>query len=178
VIAGVGYLICALGTPCIYYGTEQGFWGEGPGDEHIREAMFDPNDESRDFLNKECAIYREIAEIARVNRAHNALRFGRMYFREISGNGRDFGLPQGQPCTLAFSRVLANEEILVAYNTSVSDARTDCVIVDCGLRRPGDRMQYLYGGEGEVEVFGHPDAGNRACFVRLPLAPMQMVILK
>ena len=25
VIGAIGYLLCALGTPCIYYGTEQGF---------------------------------------------------------------------------------------------------------------------------------------------------------
>src|SRR4029434_6515026 len=38
VIAAVGYLLCALGTPCIYYGTEQGFSGSG-GDDQMREAM-------------------------------------------------------------------------------------------------------------------------------------------
>ncbi|MBV9850203.1 MAG: alpha-amylase, partial [Armatimonadetes bacterium] len=41
VIAGVGYLLGALGTPCVYYGTEQGFSGQGDGDMFIREAMFD-----------------------------------------------------------------------------------------------------------------------------------------
>lgn len=40
IIAGVGFLLCALGTPCIYYGTEQGFQGAGEGDWNVREAMF------------------------------------------------------------------------------------------------------------------------------------------
>ena len=41
VIAGIGYLLCALGASCIYYGTEQGFAGHGQGDQFIREPMFD-----------------------------------------------------------------------------------------------------------------------------------------
>lgn len=40
VIAAIGYLLCSLGTACIYYGTEQGFSGSG-GDNQMREAMFD-----------------------------------------------------------------------------------------------------------------------------------------
>lgn len=178
VIAGIGYLLCALGTPCIYYGTEQGFSGEGAGDEYIREAMFDLNDPSRNFLNQQCAIYREIAKIAALNQKLEALRFGRMYFREISGNGIDFGLPQGQPCTLAFSRLLAGQEILVAYNTSTTESRSDYVIVDNGLQKPGGWMEYLYGAEGAVQVQAHPDPGNSAVFVKLDLKPMQFVMLR
>jgi alpha-amylase len=178
VIAAVGYLLCALGTPCIYYGTEQGFAGEGPGDELIREAMFDLDDPARNHLNQECRIYRQIGEIARVNREHPALRFGRMYFRETSADGWSFGLPLEQPCTLAFSRILANEELVVAYNTSCTEAREDRVIVDCGLHRPGQSMRFLYGGEGTVLVEGHPDPGNDSVCVRLRLDPMQFAILR
>lgn len=178
VIAGVGYLLCALGTPCIYYGTEQGFSGEGFGDEHIREAMFDLDDTTRNLLNPHCPIYEEIAKIARVNQEQEALRFGRMYFREISGNGVDFGLPQGQPCTLAFSRVLAGQEIVIAYNTSTTERRTDFVIVDNRIHHRGEGMRFLYGAGGTVEVLSHPDPGNQSLFVRLELDPMQFVILR
>jgi glycosidase len=176
VVAAIGYLLCALGTPCIYYGTEQGFSGAGPSEENIREALFDLDDDRRDLLNPECRIYREIAAIARANRAQPALRFGRMYFREISADGLSFGMPQGQPCTLAFSRVLAEQEAVVAYNTSIDQRRCDCVIVD-GSLHPSGRMRYVYGGEGEVVVERHSDPRNAARFVRLDLAPMQFVIL-
>jgi len=178
VVAAVGYLICALGTPCIYYGTEQGFSGEGEGDELIREPMFSLAEPTRNYLNKDCRIYREIAKIAAANRAHPALRLGRMYFREVSGNGTDFGLPQGQPCTLAFSRVLANQEVLVAFNTSASERRSDWVIIDNALHKPGDKLKYIYGGQGAAEVHKHPDSGNDALSVRLDLAPLQFVILE
>jgi glycosidase len=178
IVAAVGYLICALGTPCLYYGTEQGFSGEGENDHMIRETMFDLADPRRDLLNKECRIYREIARIAKVNQDHPGLRFGRMYFREVSGDGRDFGLPESHPCTLAFSRILADQEVLVAYNTSTTERRSDCVLVDAGLHPAGSRISYLYGGRGEVAVEPHPEPGNGSRFVRLDLDPMQFVILR
>ena len=178
VIAGVGFLLCALGTPCIYYGTEQGFEGEGNGDEYIRESMFDLDDHGKNYLNRDCSIYKEIGAIARVNQKSEPLRFGRMYFREISGNGHDFGLPQGHPCTLAFSRILADQEVLIAYNTSTTERRTDCVIVDNVIQRAGKKLEFLYGGQGSVEVQPHADPGNRSLFVKLDLEPMQFVILR
>ena len=52
VIAAVGFLLCALGTPCIYYGDEQ-----------IRRALFDKAG-NRSLLNTQCRIYKEIAKIA------------------------------------------------------------------------------------------------------------------
>ena len=175
VIAGVGYLQCAIGASCIYYRTEQGFSGHGRGDQFIREPMFDLQDHEQNYLNPACAIYQELAEIARINQQLEALRFGRMYFRQISENGRDFGLPQGHPCTLAFSRILAYQEVLVAYNTSPTGSRTDYVIVDNTLHQKGGMMKFLYGKEGCVTVQSHPDS---SLFVQLELAPMQFVILQ
>lgn len=178
VIAGLGWLLCALGTPCVYYGTEQGLEGEGHGDEFIREALFDPDDPARDILNPDCRIYRETAAIARVNRENPALRFGRMYMRDVSGDGVGFRPPDRQPCTLAFSRVLADREVLVAYNTSTTETREDFVIVDSAMHAPGSTMRYLYGGSGTVEVHKHRDHPvNDSRFVRIGLAPMQFVIL-
>jgi glycosidase len=97
IIGGIGYLLCALGTPCIYYGTEQGFEGSG-GDNEIREAMFDKNSQ-QSLLNTECNIYKEIAKIAGIMRTREPLRFGRMYFRQISGDGLHFGFPFGNAYT-------------------------------------------------------------------------------
>ncbi len=172
-----GFLICTLGTPCIYYGTEQGFSGRG-GDTEIREAMFDNTPSGKNVLNPDCRIYREVSKIANVMRTCDPLRFGRMYYREISGNGTDFGLPYGSTYTLAFSRLLYGEEVLVAYN--VSDAeRTDCVVVDMNLHRDHDQLNFLYGSGGPVtvETLKSGDA-DVLRFVRLDLKPHQFVILQ
>jgi glycosidase len=96
VIAAIGYLLCALGTPCIYYGTEQGFQGSG-GDNQMREAMFDTSSPGRNLLNTDRTISREIAKIAQVMRSQAPLRFGRMYFRQISGDGQHEHLGQPEP---------------------------------------------------------------------------------
>ena len=178
VIAGIGYLLCALGTPCIYYGTEQGLSGKGNGDEFIREAMFDLSDPQVNYLNQSCKIYEAIGRIAKLYQQIEALRFGRMYFREISGNGRDFGLPQGQPCTIAFSRILAGEEVLVAYNTSATATRQDFVLIDGGLHKAGDSLRFLYGKTGTVAIQAHPNPDIRSLFVQLELGPNQFVILQ
>ena len=175
VIAGIGYLLCALGTPCVYYGTEQGLSGKGNGDEFIRESLFDLDKPEVNYLNQECKIYQGISAIAKLNQQIEALRFGRMYFREVSGNGRDFGLPQGQPCTLAFSRILAVQEVLVAYNTSATEKRQDFVLVDNSLHKAGESLKFLYGHEGTVMVQAHQNLP--ILFVQLELEPMQFVVL-
>jgi alpha-amylase len=173
VIGGIGFLLCSLGTTCIYYGTEQGFSGAG-GDNKIREAMFDKNVPGSNLLNTNCNIYKEIAKIADVMRQTEPLRFGRLYYRQISGNGIDFGLPFGSDYTLAFSRLLYGREVLVAYNVSGS-GRGDSVIVDAAFHQPGDTMNFLYGGTGSVMI---QKAASGALFVKLNLAPQQFVILE
>ncbi|HEX3903708.1 MAG TPA: alpha-amylase family glycosyl hydrolase [Polyangia bacterium] len=174
IIAGVGYLLCMLGTACVYYGTEQGFQGAGS-DENMREAIFDhTKPQAPSLLNTDCRIYQEIAKIAAVQRATPPLRFGRMYFRQISVDGLAFGPAFGSDYTLAFSRLLYGREVLVAYNVSAS-ARQDRVTIDSSLHRPGDKLTYLYGGAGSVTV--QPVAPDGTLFVELDLTGHQFVIL-
>jgi alpha-amylase len=172
VIAVIAFLLCALGTACVYYGTEQGFSGQG-GDNQMREAMFDKAVSSRNLLNTGCRIYQEIAKIADVMRNNEPLRFGRMYYREISGDGQRFGFPFGTTYTLAFSRLLYGQEVLIAYNVS-GQPRTDFVIVDSALHADGSTMRFLYGGAGTTPVQTATD-GLR--FVRLNLSAFGFVIL-
>lgn len=182
VIAGMGFLLCALGTTCIYYGTEQGFSGKDGGDEVLRQPMFDPDDPTRSFLNPQCRIYQEIAKISNLTDDIGALKYGRIYFRDISGNGRDFGLPQGHPCTLAFSRILADQEALVAYNTSTTAPRGDFVLVDAQLQKDRRTLTFRYDSTGKrtgktIALQPHPDPSNPTRMVQLDLEPMQFVVL-
>ncbi len=173
VIAAAGFLLTALGTPCLYYGTEQGLSGSG-GDNQMREAMFDAREGGEDILNSGCGIYQAITLIAAVRRNHPELRYGRMYYRQISANGVDFGLPFGSDYTLAFSRLLYGSEVLIAYNVS-GQPRSDHVVVDATLHPAGSSMAFLFGGVGSVEVTTAAD-GTR--FVTLPLGGHQFVILQ
>ena len=89
-----------LGIPCIYYGTEQIFDGEGGGDgsdRYIREAMFGGEfgafrSRGRHFFNEDQPVYRQLAEIHKLRRDQLTLRRGRQFLRQISGDGVNFGL--------------------------------------------------------------------------------------
>src|SRR5258708_33092408 len=117
----------------------------------MREAMFDKATPGRNLLNTDCRIYQEIAKIAQVMRTNEPLRFGRMYYRQISGDGEHFGFPFGSQYTLAFSRLLYGQEVLIAYNVS-GTPRNDFVIVDATFRSDGSTMKFLYGGTGAGSV--------------------------
>ena len=137
--------------------------------------MFDKSTLDKNLLNTNCDIYKAISAIAAVMRSYEPLRFGRMYFRQISGDGVNFGLPYGTTYTLAFSRLLYGSEVLVGYNVS-SASRSDRVVVDADLHKPGEKMTYLYpSGKGDVTVEKAPDGTT---FVRLDLDGHQFAVLK
>jgi glycosidase len=130
----IGYLLTSQGVPCICHGTEQGFDGGGDNDSFVRECMFGGGwgafeSTLRHFFLPANPIYKSIAQIAAIRRSESALRYGRQYFREISGNGIDFGYPNDGKCTLAYSRILDTTEILVALNLA-ADPRADFATVD------------------------------------------------
>jgi alpha-amylase len=139
----------------------------------MRAAMFDKNT-GQNLLNPDCTLYQEIAKIAQVMRTTEPLRFGRMYFRQISGDGVHFGLPYGTTYTLAFSRMLYGHEVLVAYNVADQD-RHDCVIVDASFHKKDEQMHFLYGKSGSTTIQQAPDG---ALYVQLDLGPRQFVILQ
>jgi glycosidase len=132
VTMGLGCLYSLPGIPCLYYGTEQGLHGKGS-DPAVREAIWGgPGFPEGSFF------YRQIASLGKVRASLPALRYGRFYFRPISGDGQHFGIstfPQG---LLVFSRILMDQEVVVAANCSTTDARVFDVIVDGTLNQTGD----------------------------------------
>ncbi len=173
-----GYLLTSPGVPCLYYGTEQGFDGGGDNDSYVRECMFGGewgafDSRERHFFRPAHPIYKRIAEIAAIRRAEPALRYGRQYFREISGNGVDFGYPLDGRCTLAYSRILDDVEVLVALNLDAAP-REDYVTVDFNLHAPGARLTNLLEPGTRLAVEG---CGNRRA-VRVPLPGHGMAILR
>lgn len=173
----MGYLLTSKGIPCVYYGTEQGFDGGGDSDAYIRECMFGGKwgaFETTDchFFNEIHPIYRAIKQIADIRAAEPTLKFGRMYFREISSDGENFGRPWGPQTTLAYSRVLAADEMVMALNLT-TEPREDWVLTDSKFNEPGLVMvDLLNQRELPVEAWGE---GSK---IRVPLAPHQMAIIK
>lgn len=178
IIAGIAFLLCALGTPCIYYGTEQGLEGCGKGDRYIRECMFNPNDKNTNVLNQQSEIYKAISSIAKFRNESNVLKFGRMFMRETSKDGIRFHLPECHKCLLAFSRILYDQEVVFAFNSSTSEVKEEYILVDCQLNRNHKWMKPVYGLKTNVEILHSENPANPVCYVKLYLKPMQLVILK
>jgi hypothetical protein len=118
-----------------------------------------------------------IAAIARVrNRADRvglALRRGRQYPRETSFLDRPFELPAPGEL-VAWSRILFDQEVLVALNTHGTEVRGAHVTVDASLHPAGSTMTVLYPPQNQTVMVEQRD--GRAA-VRIDLPPAGMVIL-
>jgi glycosidase len=176
----LGFLLCNMGVPCIYYGSEQGFDGGGKTESFVRETMFGGQWGAFDttevqFFNPEHPIYKLIATVAKIRAAEPTLRYGREYFREISGDGKNFGHPIDGNCTLALSRVLDATEILVAMNLTTA-GRQDCVLTDSHVNPAGSILVDLLRPQGATY---HVEGNEKSkAYVRIPLEGRQIVILR
>lgn len=187
VTLGLACLFSLPGIPCLYYGTEQGLHGVG-NDLAVREALW-----GGPGFTQNSAYYQHISEIAAVRRESPALRYGRFYFRPISGDGQHFGVSTFLNGTLAFSRILMDQEIVTVANTDTVNPCTVYVIVDITLNNPADQLRILYSNKqqpqapsavqqlapGAVtvqETDGTSGTGPLNC-IRVTLAPLEVQIL-
>jgi glycosidase len=135
-------LVCLFGLqgiPCLYYGTEQGLHGSGNAPEAVREALWGKPSPFDQFS----AFYQAVKAIASVRNSQPALRYGRQYFRPLSGDSLTFGISQLAPGILACSRLLSNIEVVVVANTT-AQSETLAIIVDETINATGDLYQVLY----------------------------------
>jgi glycosidase len=147
---GLACLFCLPGIPCVYYGTEQGLSGHDSHPEAVREALWGgPGFETTD------TYYEDVAAIAAIRKQSPALRYGRFYFRPISGDGKNFGVSPYVNGTLAFSRILMDQEILVVANTDTANPITLKVIVDLTLHLAGDALRVLYSNKANPTAPGN-----------------------
>jgi glycosidase len=151
VTMGLAVLFCLQGIPAIYYGTEQGLHGTvDKNDLHpeqsVREALWGkPAEPGRpDAFDNRTPFFKAIKDLGRLREEQPALRYGRLYFRQASANGWDFGLPRGMGGLIAFSRVVSDVEVLVVANTSTQTPFKGVVQVDPDLNRFPRRMKMEY----------------------------------
>jgi hypothetical protein len=182
--------VTTLRIPCIYYGTEQLFDGEGAGDagdRYIREAMFGGEfaafrSRGRHFFDEMQRTYVELGKIRKIRSERLVLRRGRQYLREISGDGAQFGIPRRlngrMRAIVAWSRIFADEEMLCAVNTDPDQVTAAFVTIDDGLHPAGSKLRCLYSSDAAdigrtLAVEG--SNGNRKA-VRFSVPPAGFVI--
>jgi glycosidase len=192
---GLAVLFCLQGIPCIYYGTEQGLQGtifaNGDADlsspESVREALWGKTPNAFDTGN---LFYMAVRQIGQLRNQETAMQYGRLYFRELSSDKKGFGLSYGTGAVLAFSRILAGREILIAANSHMTGAFKGFVLVDLDTNRSMPLMKVAYSnmgtaGQGNVELINNVNfydhdvfmgTGNIAALY-IELAPMEVQII-
>ena len=183
---GLACLLTLPGIPCLYYGTEQGLSGVGNADLAVREALWGapaPFDQASPF-------YLTIQQLATLRLQSRLSGYGRLYFRQLSGDGVHFGISDFRGGVLAFSRILHKREIVVVANCSTSSTFSGQVIVDapftprrrawrsCSRTWPEPQACAVStSGPADIEEGdGSRSSGRRASF-SVSLAPMDVVIL-
>ncbi len=195
VLAGLAVLFCLQGIPCIYYGTEQGLDGtktpDGSADlgamESVREALWGKTPVAFDT---QAFFYTHLQTLGNLRNSNPALQYGRLYFREISGNGQDFGLPAGAGSMLAFSRILYTSEIIIVANTNATNTFEGFVVMDVDISRSAPQVTVVYSnigttGNGVIQFIrasfysGNTYSGTcEAATLYIKLAPMEVQIIK
>ena len=147
-----------LGIPCIYYGSEQCFDGNGKGDgadRYLRESMFGGDfgafaSQGKHFFDESNPVYKQLAEVLSIRQNNIVLKRGRQYLREVSAkdNGVQFGLPAmvaGQiRYVVPWSRIFNGKEVLLAINTNYSQASSAWVTIDDTLHQDGELLTCIY----------------------------------
>ena len=183
-------LFTLQGIPCVYYGTEQGLQGTIDGldaCESVREAIWGNLPTA---FNPSSSFYTSLQAIVSLRQADPALRYGRLYFREVSANGRDFGQSTGAGGLIAFSRVLSNREVIVVANTSGSNFFSGSVVCDVDINRTGRTFQVDYSNKGKAGsgrttiapgvLYAGSSSSSSSQIASLPivLAPWEVQILR
>ena len=188
---GVACLFGLQGIPCVYYGTEQGLHGNGDSDSAVREALWGKGTSAFDQMHP---FYKTIVQLSLVRNTQPALRYGRQYFRPLSGDGVNFGISPFSPGVIAFSRILNDQEVLIVANTQTGNDFNGEVIVDAILNPDQVAFEILYSNHdqpqhpelastkngGSVTIFNENDSVTQgpARVLSVHLHPMEVQMLR
>jgi len=148
--------LTTAGIPCIYYGTEQAFDSGGranSNDRVLRENMFGGSFGARcsqgvHFFDEDAQLFKSVSKLAELRRNTIALRRGRQYIHDISGDGEYFGPPvrfgDRILALVAWSRVMADQELLVVFNTDEREAHQMYCTLNPNLRQEDEEMRLLF----------------------------------
>jgi glycosidase len=145
-------LFTLQGIPCVYYGTEQGLTGtvdaaghpDLSANESSREALWGKPPVAFDTTHP---MFEHLRRLSQLRDQEPALRYGRLYFREVAGQGVDFGHSTGQGGLVVFSRILVDREVVVAANCGRAGF-AGLVLVDRDLHTAAQSMQVIYSNHG------------------------------
>lgn len=166
-------LMTLQGIPCIYYGTEQGLDGNGDRREYAREALWGITN----AFSTQHEIFQLIKDLGVLRTTQPALRYGRQYFRAVSGDGHQFGHSPYKGGVIAFSRILNDKEILIVANTNTEQATTVHVAVDKNINAEGKAWKILFpfDRQGDHDKISETHGIYRT--IEVTVAPMEVMVM-
>jgi glycosidase len=176
---GLQFLYTSRGIPCLYYGTEQGFEGDNNNEDN-REDMFAGGWQPQvpvtgDNFNETSPLFQQVARLNNFRRLYPALRTGVQNNLWSTSSG---------PGLFAYSRVLSNEEVFVAFNTaSTSQTLTNrpttyspsTVLVN--LLNTNDTIKVISGtGTNEMPLITVPAMTTKIYIAQSLMLPLNPVV--
>jgi len=148
--------LTTMGIPCIYYGTEQEFDSGGRlsgSDVVLRENMFGGSfggkcTRGHHFFDQSGALYEALSKLIGLRKQLLPLRRGRQMLHEISGDGINFGLPHmigdRMLSIVVWSRILVDQEVLVAFSTNREQTLVAYSTVASRFRSEQDLLKLIF----------------------------------
>lgn len=151
--------VMTLGIPCIYYGTEQAFDGNGFGDKYVRECMFESKfgafrTQNYHFFDENNDVYKELSDILKIRSENLVLRHGRQFLRKVSLNGKEFHIPKRInenriESIITWSKILSDQEAVLAFNTSVDKTLIYYILMDDNINDEKTTFSCIYSSDNE-----------------------------
>ncbi len=146
-------LVCSAGIPCVYYGSEQGFDGQGRHDRYIRETMFASEfgafrSKGYHFFDERHEIYRKLQQLLAVRKQIPALRQGSQQLLEISGDGEHFGFPtkigDRMLTIIPWLRQTTDQTVLCVVSTDPTQSQTTWVRLPETAMKPAQSLRCIF----------------------------------
>jgi glycosidase len=176
------------GIPCLYYGTEQDLVGTRNADgtprldsfESVREPLWGKFAAKGGNWPTDGGTFRMLQALARVRSNQMPLRYGRYYFREVSGDGRNFGWSVDRGGVFALSRVHCDREVMVVGYPNSLQNWSGWVEVDADLAADGSRWEVVFstlsnGGAPVTTTWSHRPL-RRAIPITLKSNELQILV--
>ena len=193
--------LCAMGVPCVYYGSEQGFDGASevphrePGhyaENFIREAMFGGafgafGSSGRHCFDEGSAMYGFVRDVAALRAQEVALRRGDQFLCRVGAaqdgrwfvGGRGSGALKRAAGIVAWVRVYEGEVVLCAINTRVDGPAEGWATVEgIGSAAGGGILQCLYPPQAQQLVLAVEKRRDGVAAVYLSVPPAGFVAYK
>jgi len=167
------------GIPCLYYGDEQDLKGTTQDDgrpdlesfESVREALWGkfqgPAFQAGAPWPEGGGTFKMLQALFALRARSGPLRYGRHYFRQVSGDGVTFGWPMERGGVLALSRIHADEEVVVVCIPNPFLGFRGEVEIDPSLCPDGGRWRVAFSSLGR---------GGTAIARTLSTVPLRRVV--